>query len=461
MNVLEAQCEKLSTVLQRNYPLIGILLGSALMCISLGPYSSWDSQLEFTAASGVVKWGLPYITYGETINMQPLGFYVEAFFLKTLGMSYEVAVGVTTSFGVGCVFLLSKIGKVLYGRRTGLFAAALFALTPWQIIMSRVVLVDVQCLFLSLLFLLVGIQAMQKNSLRLMSLSGILFGFALLTKLFAVFMMIPLALFYIHSRPKNTGRALAGIALFFLAAFLIQYVWYVPISGRGLLSVFSHDDFGQFLPTGFEASPFYNLSFFTEALGIFFISGFIFSVLFSILQRKVFPKIVMSDMFFLVTIIAVIGFNAYLAVGKNMLVPYVNSIKYDYLTLPLFCLVAASLAKKSSLLANKKNLDGKHRRLIFYVAVFGLYLLLMSMIVNLLSLNMTAKYEWLEYRVAGGFSYSFDRLTPVLGANHGWSAQFLAFALIQFSLLWELKDKLEPFLLRFENVPDHIQPLAR
>jgi 4-amino-4-deoxy-L-arabinose transferase-like glycosyltransferase len=143
MNVLEAQCEKLSTVLQRNYPLIGILLGSVLMCISLGPYSSWDSQIEFTAASGVVKWGLPYITFGETINMQPLGFYVEAFFLKTLGTSYEIAVGVSTLFGVGCVFILSKIGKVLYGRRTGLFAAALFALTPWQIIMSRVVLVDV------------------------------------------------------------------------------------------------------------------------------------------------------------------------------------------------------------------------------------------------------------------------------------------------------------------------------
>ncbi len=219
MSVLEVRLEKLGDVFKRNYPLIGILLGSALMSISLGPYSSWDSQLEFTAASGVVKWGLPYITYGETINMQPLGFYVEAFFLKTFGVSYEVAVGVTTSFGVGCIFLLSKIGKVLYGRRTGLFAAALFALTPWQIIMSRVVLVDVQCLFLSLLFLLVGIHAMRKNSLGLMSLSGVLFGFAFLTKLFAVFMMIPLALFYIHSRPKNTKRALAGIPCSFSPHF--------------------------------------------------------------------------------------------------------------------------------------------------------------------------------------------------------------------------------------------------
>ncbi len=261
------------------------------MSISLGPYSSWDSQVEYAAASGVVKWGLPYITYGETINMQPLGFYIEAFFLKAFGLSYEVAVGVTTMFGVGCVFLLSKIGQVLYGRRTGLFAAALFAMTPWQIIMSRVVLVDVQCLFVSLLFLLVGIYSIKKDSLALMGLSGLLFGFALLTKLFAVFMMIPLALYFVHSRPKNLKRAIVGVSLFFTAAFLLQYIWYVRISERSLLSIFSHDDFSQFLPTGFSVSPFYNLSFFAEALGVFFIAGFIFSVVFSLLQRKTFPKI--------------------------------------------------------------------------------------------------------------------------------------------------------------------------
>ncbi len=288
-------------------------------------------------------------------------------------------------------------------------------------------------------------------------MSGLLFGFALLTKLFAVFMMIPLAFYFVHSRPKNLKRAIVGVSLFFTAAFLLQYIWYVRISERSLLSIFSHDDFSQFLPTGFSVSPFYNLSFFAEALGVFFIAGCIFSVVFSLLQRKTFPKIVAYDAMLIVTICGVIGFNAYLAVVQNLMVPYVNSIKYDYLTLPMICLVAASLAKKSSILAKKRSVSSKYGRLFFYIAVFGLYLLLMSMIVNFLSLNMTSKYEWLEYRVAGGFSYSFDRLTPVLGSGYAVCAQFIAFALIQFSLIYALKDKLEPFLFRFDNASDHLQ----
>jgi 4-amino-4-deoxy-L-arabinose transferase-like glycosyltransferase len=128
------------------------------------------------------------------INMQPFGYYITAFFLRTFGMSYEIGVGVTTLFGLGCVFLTYKLGEVLYGARTGLFAAALFALTPWQVIMSRVFLADVLCLFFSLLYLLVGIWAIRKDSLKLFLMSGTIFGLALLTKLFAVFMLIPLSL---------------------------------------------------------------------------------------------------------------------------------------------------------------------------------------------------------------------------------------------------------------------------
>jgi 4-amino-4-deoxy-L-arabinose transferase-like glycosyltransferase len=216
----------LKDFLVKQSPLLGILLGSALLSLSLGPYSSWDSQLEFTAASGVVKWGFPYITIGNMINMQPFGFYVDAVFLKIFGVSYETAVVVTTLFALGCVFLTYKIGEVLYGHRTGLFAAALLALTPWHAIMSRVFLIDVQCLFFSLLYLLVGVYAIRKNSRKLFFVSGIIFGFALLTKLFAVFMLIPLALIYVYWRPKNRARTLEAIFLFVLPALLIQYFWY-------------------------------------------------------------------------------------------------------------------------------------------------------------------------------------------------------------------------------------------
>ncbi len=149
--------------------------------------------------------------------------------------------------------------------------------------------------------------------------------------------------------------------------------------------------------------------------------------------------------------VGVVGLNTYLVVGNNMLIPYVNSVKYNYLTLPMFCLLAASSAKKCSVLFEWKNTNGKYGRLRFYVAVLGLYLLLVSMIVSLLSLNMISKYEWLAFKVDGGFSYSFDVLPPILDSSHIWGIQFFAFILIQFSLLWAIGDKVESFLRHAEN----------
>jgi hypothetical protein len=127
-----------------------------------------------------------------------------------------------------------------------------------------------------------------------------------------------------------------------------------------------------------------------------------------------------------------------------MLVPYTNSIKYDYLALPMFCLLAASSAKKCSIFSKRKNTSGKHGALTIYVAALGLYLLFASMIFNLMTLNMFSKYEWLTFKVHGGFSYSFIRLSPLLDSSQLWAIQFFAFILIQFSLLWANRDKIEP-----------------
>jgi 4-amino-4-deoxy-L-arabinose transferase-like glycosyltransferase len=123
-------------ILSKHFPLIGILLGSFFVSISLGPYSNWDAQTEFAAASGVIKWGLPYATPGNLINQPPVGYYIDALFFRVFGLSYGTGVYVITLFGVGCVFLVYAIGKTLYGKRAGLLAAAIFGLTPWHVVFS-------------------------------------------------------------------------------------------------------------------------------------------------------------------------------------------------------------------------------------------------------------------------------------------------------------------------------------
>jgi len=164
-------------LLNENYPLFSILMGVVLVSVSIGPFQNIDTQLEFDAASGVIRWGMPFMKYaGDMINQPPLGFYTEALFLKIFGLSYNTGVALITLIGLGCTFLVYKIGKVLYGKPTALLAAALFALTPWQFALSRSFLIDVECLFFSLLFLLVGIYAIRKDSFRLFMVSGTLFA---------------------------------------------------------------------------------------------------------------------------------------------------------------------------------------------------------------------------------------------------------------------------------------------
>ena len=414
-----------------------------MIAISLGPYSSWDSQLEFSAAIGVVKWGFPYTEYGNMINMQPFGFYVDAFFLWIFGASYETAVAVTTMFALGCVFLTYKIGKVLYGKKTGLLAATLLALTPWHVIMSRVFLIDVQCLFFSLLYLYIGILAIRKSSNWLYFAAGLVFGLALLTKLFAVFMLVPLLLIYVYSRPKNMLRTFLSFLLFVLPAFFVQYLWYEPISGRGLPSILNHDDFWIKLPSGFAPSPFFSLNFFAEALGVFFILGYLFALPVMFLQRKQFSKSLFFDLTLFAAVISVVGFNFYLVFGYNLLIPYVNSIKYDYPILPLFCLLAASAAKSCFVISKNRDIGGKRHELIVYLAAIGLYLLLVSLIFNFLSLKTMLEDSWLTFNVSGGLIYSFESLAVGFDSSQLWGFQLLGFLLINLGLLLSNRSKLQ------------------
>ncbi len=431
----------LKIVLKNNMPLLGILFGFILLSVATGQFSNYDSQLEYTAALGVIDWGLPYIEFGNFINQPPLGFYIGALFLRCLGSSYSVAVAAPTLFGAGCIFLIHEIGRVFYGKQTGLFAAAIFASTPWHIVLSRSFLIDVQCLFFSLLYLLVGIYATKKNSAKLLLLSGVLFGVAFLTKAFAVFMLVPLAIFYLYAGPKNLWRIFMG-ALFFVPALIFTYLWYEIISTRGFYAAFTHDDF-YFTITGTAPSPFFVLNYLLGALGVFFLAASAVSLLVSFVRRKNLGKIFAFDLICLATIAVVVGVNMFLVLGKNLICPYVNPIKYEYQFLPLLCLLAASLLNKLYSLGFSADLNRKRDKLVFLVTLFGLALIVMSMIQNVHVLNAYSSENWIQFKVEGEIGYSFDHVSPNVATNISLAVQWLGLAIIAFSLLWANRHKLK------------------
>lgn len=198
-----------------SFPLLVILIGVALVAFSLGPYQTYDTNLEFEAASNVAKIGIPYVKgFGTVIDEPPLGFYIEGLVFKIFGTSYNTGITLITFFGLGSVALAYLIGKQLNGKSTGLLAAALLGLNPWQLVLSRSFLIDSQCLFFSLLCLNTGILAIRKGSVKLALGSGVIFGAALLTKFYAAFVLVPLLLLYVYSRPRKVKQILGQLAAF-------------------------------------------------------------------------------------------------------------------------------------------------------------------------------------------------------------------------------------------------------
>lgn len=410
--------------------LVAILASSALLAISLGNYANCDAKMEYSAALGILKWHLPYMTFGNFINQPPLGYYIDAVFFSAFGSSYTVGVAIITLFGLGCLFLVYMLGKTLYSKRTGLIATALMGLTPWHLIISTSFLIDAQCLFFSLLFLLTGIWAIRKSSLALYLLTGILFGLAFLTKVFAVFMVLPLAIFFFNSKPRKPLKMLGAILLFVLPAFIINYVWYGMLTNLGITFVIRHDDFTPKILTGVSPSPLFMAQFFTSNLGLALIIACAASLFLSVYRKKLFNQFLNPDIALTATILTVAGIETYLVLGWNLLIPYVNVFKYAYSLVPLFCLLAASLFDKLLLAQRSTDPATSKRKITFAIATISLLLLMLSVIQNAVTLTNLVKQDQILFTVEDGLAYSLQKVTILTSTNVSWAIQAIAFVAI-------------------------------
>jgi hypothetical protein len=188
-----------------------------------------------------------------------------------------------------------------------------------------------------------------------------------------------------------------------------------------------------------------------------------FSLLLSFSGRKFFAKVLAFDLMFFATVIGVVGLDMYLVLGRNLLVPYVNLVKYDYQLLPPFCWLAASLANKCYSFFSQESSNGKHHTLISSVAVTGLFSLMASLVVNLKILNWFTRADCLLFRAEGGLGYFFGNLSPVMGINplqilssaplaninYLEALQDFGFVLIVISLLWTSRDGLKQLYAMF------------
>ncbi len=421
-------------LLSATYPLLAILIGVLLISLPMGPFQTLDTQLEYNTTQGILRWGYPYLdrfgepsmeSYGDLFNMPPLGFYTQALLFRIVGATLENGVFLVTLFGLSCIVMVYLLGKQLYSRTTGLFAAALFALAPWELILSRAFLIDTQSLFLSLICLYVGILAIRKDSVKLAAVSGIFFALALLTKQFAVFMLVPLLLLYTYQRPKNVKRIIAQLAAFSLPAVFSTFLWYQIIMGKELLYLIHHNDLKDFnFPNVAVTYSFVPDFLVNYGLGLAFCVAVVFSFAVGLLLWRRLPKqVVVSDLVCLATLTFIVGLELYTAVNLNLKAPYTSAVKYIYQALPFFSLAAASLATKSGVLFKSAQKSAKiGKAMLVSVGVVGLVLLSAALIANMYAVQGLATASYMVFRVQPnldvGYSFyvtnSLNQSSPLL-----------------------------------------------
>jgi 4-amino-4-deoxy-L-arabinose transferase-like glycosyltransferase len=426
-----------------NCPLLCILGGVMLVSISIGPFSNGDVLWEYEAATNVINWGFPYFhNFGNLINQPPLGFYVEALFLKVFGSSINTGTCLVTLFGLGSTVVIYAVGKKVYSRYTGIFAATLFALSPWALILSRTFLIDEQCLFFSLLSLYVGIVAVQKSSIKLSFASGIIFAFAMLTKYFAVFILIPLAIYGMMTRKTTLKHSIIKMTVFILPAILLSLAWYQVILGKPITYLFHHSDFIDFNYNGVDVSYFFvSVFLWNYGLGPLFVCTAAFSGVLALTFRKQIPKICSFDLVCIGTIVPILVINTLLGVSFNLKAPYNNAIKYDFQALPFISLLAASLVSKIALILRRQTITSNKEKFVLPLVLTAGVLLSATIAYSIYLANQLSTANFLLFRVTVDqfVGYTLHNYLPTGQGTLPMYLQYVGFAIILFGLLWIVK----------------------
>ena len=421
---------KLRAFAATNWQITIVLLGAFLVAASTGVYTNWDAQLEFEAASNVVTHGFPLVTTGLMINQPPLGFYMDSPVFHLAGLSYQNGVGVVTAFGLGCVVLVYVLGVLLYGKNTGLVSAALFSVVPWHVYLSRIFLIDNQYLFFSLLTLILGVVALRRQSDKLLLASGVFFAAAFLTKLFAVFMLVPLALMAYFYGKDGKFQLTAKKTLLFLAPTVVtQTIWYGVIANQNFFAVYLSSDFTHPELVANPALAFLPIVL-VKSIGWLLLLAAVLALALPLFFRKVFAGRAWLDAVYVVTIVAVAAANLLLVFGFHLKVPYISVVKYNYAALPFYCLLAASLADKGARLLAEVKLRRRRELVKSVVAAVGLVLLAAALVESVVFL-----VEWegfVSFGVDSVVYYGFEVYSPV--ADYFAEFHYLGLAMILASL---------------------------
>ncbi len=287
-------------------------------------------------------------------------------------------------------FLLFKITERRYGTTTAVIASVLFAVMPLTWIIRRIWLEPIQLPFL-LASILVAMYIKDYESKGrtvsiLVTVSGILFGLTIFTKL-PIFTLIPLGIYVIYSSSKNWKL----VGTWLLPVLLIPLLW--P------LFAILHGEFDQWIDGLLWQSERENKAI-TGALGkLLAIDPVLLSLTFIGTLYAVVKK---RDLLIILWFVPFILFN--------ILSGYVSYWHFIPL-LPGFCIASAILINDiSKLLPNNKI-----RRMLPYASILGIGTYGLIVTIMLITLNLTS----FHYQVISDIAYKIQNANTTSISHDG------------------------------------------
>jgi hypothetical protein len=156
--------------------------------------------------------------------------------------------------------------------------------------------------------------------------------------------------------------------------------------------------------------------------------------------RRHFAGTKWSDAACIGIIVAVAGIDLLLVFGMHLRVPYISAFKYNYIALPFFCLLAASLAYKSEKLVEKLRPASIIHALKLLLVGFGLVLLFASLAESLVFLNQWEGFVAFEVDTNGNY-FPLNVYSPAISSSLFGAIHYVAIALIVVTIIF-------PFIIR-------------
>jgi hypothetical protein len=188
-------------------------------------------------------------------------------------------------------------------------------------------------------------------------------------------------------------------------------------------------------------SSFFTFNFLIGNLGIYLLAATIISLFISAFQGKLFRSFLAADLIGLSAIFVIVGIDTFFALGLNYKAPYTGAVKYDYQSLPFFCLLAAALLSKtqSLLLTLKKKLN---LNLIFFgVACAGTLFAVVAIFANFYKVIGYGQLDYIVFTVEGSVGYSFFNSAQILGSSSLVYVQYVGLGIVLSGLFWMGKEK--------------------